>query len=237
MMMERLRMYRHSTNGCLITFCGLDGCGKTTMIKRLTERLEDDGIPVMLTKQPTEAVRRSDIFRTYMDMPDHSEYEYRSLSLLAASDRVQHVSKVILPALNAGKTVICDRYFYSCLANLCARGYEGDKWIYEISESIIEPDAAFFLDVPVETAISRVRARESEKNRFIDTKLQYRLRDFYIAEAYLNRGILLSTTESEEKTAHDVYLRAAECIKRRKNDGTQCGSSCATGSSEAAGKV
>lgn len=215
-MIEPLRMYKHNTKGRLITFCGLDGCGKTTMIKRLSDRLLSDGIEVMLTKQPTGAMRSSDIFRTYMDSPDHSAYEYRSLSLLAAGDRIQHVNKVILPALEDGKTVICDRYFYSCLANLCARGYEDDKWIYEISESIIEPDAAFFLDISVENAIRRVRKRESEKNRYIDVGLQYRLRDLYIAEAYLNKGILLSTEEEEEKTASEVYCRVMQsCFERQ----------------------
>lgn len=204
-MIRPLKMYKHSAKGRLITFCGLDGCGKTTMIKRLSNRLETDGFDIMLTKQPTEFVRRADIFRTYMDSPDHGAYEYRSLSLLAASDRVQHVNKVILPALDEGKIVICDRYFYSCLANLCARGYEEDEWIYEISSSIIEPDIAFFLDASVETAISRVRKRAAEKNRFIDTELQYKLRDLYIAEAYLNNGILLSTEEDEEKTASEIY--------------------------------
>lgn len=92
-------MYEHGTPGLLITFCGLDGCGKTTMIRRLTAFLQHAGIEPLLTKQPTNAVRQSEIFRTYMDSPEHAQYEYRSLSLLAASDRVQHANKLILPAL------------------------------------------------------------------------------------------------------------------------------------------
>ena len=118
--MKKLRMRPNETNGILITFCGLDGCGKTTMIKKLMWDLDRDN--VFLTKQPTDFVRNSDIFRTYMDNPDHDAYDYRSLSLLAASDRVQHVNKVIQPELEKGKVVISDRYIYSCLANLRARG-------------------------------------------------------------------------------------------------------------------
>lgn len=92
-------------------------------------------------------------------------YDYRSLSLLAASDRLQHVNKVIEPQMAQGKVVISDRYFYSCLANLRALGFENDQWIYEIAESVVKPDVAFFFDVPVETAVKRVRSRIEEKDR------------------------------------------------------------------------
>ena len=96
--MKSLKMQTNKTPGFLITFCGLDGCGKTTIINALNEELSKQ-YEVILTKQPTDFVRKTDIFRTYMDCPDHSEYDYRSLSLLAASDRMQHVNKVIYPNL------------------------------------------------------------------------------------------------------------------------------------------
>ena len=156
--MQMLNMRKNTTPGFLITFCGLDGCGKTTMMNRLVSDLESE-YGIFITKQPTNAVRNSEIFRTYMDSPNHDAYDYRSLSLLAASDRLQHVNKVIEPKMRSGKIVLSDRYFYSCLANLRARGFEHDKWIYEISESVIKPDVAFFFDVPVEEAVARVRRR------------------------------------------------------------------------------
>ena len=65
--MRHLKMKKHASPGVLITFCGLDGCGKTTMIKLLKEKLELEGKQVFLTKQPTEIVRKSEIFRCYMD--------------------------------------------------------------------------------------------------------------------------------------------------------------------------
>lgn len=196
--MKSLNMRPNTTSGFLFTFCGLDGCGKTTMIKRIKEYLEKE-YSVFLTKQPTNAVRESDIFRTYMDNPNHDAYDYRSLSLLAASDRVQHTNKVILPRIEAGEIVISDRYFYSCLANLRARGYEKDKWIYEVAESMVKPDVAFFLDVPVETAVKRVRRRPEEKDRYIDMDLQYKLRDEYIKICKANNGILISTEMPKEE--------------------------------------
>lgn len=190
--------------GELITFCGLDGCGKSTMIKMLSDDLAQDGYEVLITKQPTDMMRKTDIFRTFMDQPDHSKYEYRALSLMAAADRIQHVNHVILPALKAGKIVICDRYFFSCLANLRARGYKDDSWIYDISKSILKPDIAFFLDVPVSVALSRVKQRPEEKDRFVDIDLQYKLHDEYRDIAMLNRGILLSSEGKPENTYKNI---------------------------------
>ncbi len=217
--MKELRMKPHNEKGCLITFCGLDGCGKSTMINKLTHELKLHGIDHMVTKQPTDAMRNTEIFRTFMDCPDNSAYEYRSLSLMAAADRIQHTNKVILPALNAGKTVICDRYFYSCLANLRARGYTDDKWIYEISESIPKPDLAFFIDVPVETAVGRVRMRIEERDRYIDMPLQYNLKNEYKKICKMNHGILLRSDIDIYITSSIIRNYARECLKNEFSKG------------------
>ncbi len=210
--MRTLNMRKNDTKGYLITFCGLDGCGKTTMLTRLKAELERE-YAVVLTKQPTNAVRHSEIFRTYMDCPDHTAFDYRSLSLLAASDRLQHSNKTIEPQMKTGNIVISDRYFYSCLANLRARGYTEDAWIYEIAESVIKPDIAFFFDVPVETAVARVRRRPEEKDRYIDIDLQYRLREEYINICKANSGILISTEQSEDACYTLVKKAVKEMIK------------------------
>lgn len=201
--MSKLNMASNTTNGLLITFCGLDGCGKTTMINKLVDKFEKE-YPIILTKEPTDFVRKADIFRTFMDSPDNSNYEYRSLSLLAASDRLQHVNKTILPEMKKGKIVISDRYFYSCLANLQARGYEDDRWIYEIAQYIIKPDVSFFIDVPVEIAVNRVRSRPSERNRFIDLDLQHNLRKRYIEICEDNDGVLISSEQSIDSMFEEI---------------------------------
>lgn len=206
-------MRENQTSGYLFTFCGLDGCGKTTMLNRLKEDLENQ-YGVFLTKQPTNAVRESKVFRTYMDCPDHDAFDYRSLSLLAASDRLQHVNKVIEPQMADGKVVISDRYFYSCLANLCARGFRQDKWIYEIAEAVVRPDIAFFFDVPVDIAVKRVRSREAEKDRYIDMKLQHRLRDEYLAICKANNGVLISTEMSIED-CYAIVKREVERVMKK----------------------
>ena len=196
--MKFLNMRENETPGFLITFCGLDGCGKTTIMNRLISDLKKSH-ELFVTKQPTNAVRNSEIFRNYMDCPNHDAFDYRSLSLLAASDRLQHVNKIIEPEMNKGKIALSDRYFYSCLANLRARGFEKDTWIYEIAESVIKPDIAFFFDVPVEDAVARVRCRPEEKDRYIDIELQYKLRQEYIDICSANGGILISTIKSEDE--------------------------------------
>ena len=213
--MMKINMTKHTHPGMLITFCGLDGCGKTTLINHLLAYLQNQGIDPVLTKQPTPFVRQSAIFRTYMDEPNHDAYSYRSLSLLAASDRIQHVHSVVEPALKAGKVVISDRYFYSCLANLRARGYVEDQWIYEIAESMLKPDLALFIDAPVEVAVSRVRERENERNRYIDMDLQYHLRDEYRLIATAENAPILDSTKTIEKTLEKLYLLTDMAMEKK----------------------
>ncbi len=211
--MQRLCMRENKTPGLLVTFCGLDGCGKTTMMQRLINDLENR-YPLFVTKQPTNAVRNSEIFRTYMDSPDHDTFDYRSLSLLAASDRLQHVNKVIEPTMQKGTLVLSDRYFYSCLANLRARGFEHDRWIYEVAESVIRPDVSFFFDVPVDVAVARVRKRPEEKERYIDMDLQYKLRQEYLDICRANNGVLISTEKSEDECYALVKDKVKEMLKK-----------------------
>ena len=210
--MHPLEMRKNNTAGFLITFCGLDGCGKTTMMNRLISDLERK-YEIFVTKQPTDSVRNSKIFRTYMDSPNHDAFDYRSLSLLAASDRLQHVNKVIEPEMRQGKIVLCDRYFYSCLANLRARGFEEDTWIYEVANSVVKPDIAFFFDVPASEAVARVRRRPDEKNRYIDIELQYMLRKEYLDICTANGGILISTMQDEDECYDIVKNKVKEVLR------------------------
>lgn len=210
----KLQMKPHNLPGYLFVFCGLDGSGKTTQIGLLRDYMQEQGLSVQLTKQPTNAVRKSQIFRTYMDAPDHSAYDYRALSLLCASDRVQHTNKEIVPRLSAGELVISDRYFYSCLANLRARGYTKDQWIYEIAGCIPQPDIAFFMDVDVDTAVTRVRSRENEKNRYIDIRLQYRLREQYLEIAKDIGGVIIHTGKSIEEAFQVVRASVMEVLQK-----------------------
>ena len=211
----RLNLNAEPYPGVLITFCGLDGCGKTTMIRRLQQYLIEHGRFPVLTKQPTDLIRQMKIFRTFMDEPNNRAYEYRSLSLLAAGDRVQHANRIILPQLQSGQIVISDRYFYSCFANLQARGYTADRWIYEIAEHIPKPDLAIFLDTEVKTAVSRVRQRPAEAENWIDMPLQEKLSDLYRKIASDCGGLLISSETSEEQTFQE-FRYAIQPVLRKK---------------------
>ena len=200
----KLQMKPHNQKGKLITFCGLDGCGKTTQINLLKAYLESEGIPTVVTKQPSNSVRQLDMFRNFQESPNHKGYDYRALSLLCASDRVQHCNNFILPLLEKGFTVISDRYYYSCVANLRARGYLEDKWIQEISQHIPKPDYAFFLDASVDLATKRVHDRPQERDLYIDMDLQHKLRDQYLILAQKNDGILLETDNRPEATFQQI---------------------------------
>jgi dTMP kinase len=210
--MKSINMKSHNTNGRLITFCGLDGSGKTTLIKMFCNSEETE---IFLTKQPTGEVRQSKIFRRFMDTPNHEGYEYRSLSLMAASDRVQHANQIILPELKLGKTVISDRYYYSCLANLRARGYRNDQWIYEIAGFMPKPDLAVFIDVPVGIAVKRVRSRADEKDRYIDMELQNQLRKEYLEIAKACGGLVLNGEETPNHNLTILKEQVYKCTEKR----------------------
>lgn len=191
-------MGKNNYPGKLIVFCGLDGSGKTTLINNLNDYLCKLSLNPILTKQPTPDMRNNHIFRVFQDQKDKEGYDYRALSLLAAADRLQHSSQVIVPALNSGNVVISDRYFYSCLANLQARGYENDQWIYDIAKKLPLPDVSFFLDINVDEAIKRVKSRPKEKDRYIDIEMQYKLRDNYLKIANQVNGVIISTDKEIE---------------------------------------
>ena len=88
----RLQMKPHNQPGYLFVFCGLDGSGKTTQITLLREFFRRINMDISITKQPTDAVRSSPIFRTYMDSPDHSMYD----CLLYTSDPAREIKSFIL---------------------------------------------------------------------------------------------------------------------------------------------
>ena len=208
----KLQMYKHDYPGKLIVFCGLDGSGKTTQINLLKTYLDYRNKSYVCTKQPTNFVRASDIFRTYMDQEDHSAYDYLALSLLCASDRVQHSNHMIVSELKKGNIVLCDRYYYSCLANLVARGYKTQRWIYEIAQEIPEPDLSFFMDVTVDAAIARVRARPEDHDRYIDIELQHRLRKTFLDIADSNHGIIINTQNSVVDCFHIIKSAVDEVL-------------------------
>ena len=194
-MKTKLKLRKNNYAGKLIVFEGTDGAGKTTQIS-LTEQYiaERHGAEnVLVVKQPTDLSRKTKLFQKMMYCADHADIDYRAVQLLTMSDRVQHGTEVIEPALKAGKTVICDRYVYTSLANMLARGYYGEDWFYDAAKHLLRPDVVFLAYVPPETAIKRIKARPSESHRYLDEELLRRVASEFKFMAYREGFVALDT--------------------------------------------
>lgn len=146
--------------GKLIVFEGIDGSGKTTQAKFLVDYLQKNGIDVVFTewagsKNVGEYIKKM--------REDKIEVNPKSFSLLYAADFAERLEEVINPALSSGKTVICDRYFYTAIARDTTLGVDEDyvKSIYSLAP---EPDIIFYFDVPPKMALERLIKRAVEES-------------------------------------------------------------------------
>lgn len=198
--MNKVELTPNTYKGKLIVFEGTDGAGKTTLIN-LTYKYLKDKYPnkeVILLKQPTDEARNSRLFQKMMFDENHENINYRAVQLLTLSDRVQHNHEVIVPALKEGKIIICDRYIYTSIANMKARNYKNEYWFYEASKEIIKPDISFLAFVEPEIAISRIKAREEEKDRYLDESLLHRVtNEFLLLALQEDLKVIDSSTSSD----------------------------------------
>ena len=180
--MQELKLKDNPYCGKLIVFEGTDGAGKTTLIE-LTKKLleEKHGLDrILLVKQPTDMSRKTKLFQKMMYSPNHEEIDYRAVQLLTMSDRVQHSFETIVPALKAGKLVICDRYIYTSLANMLARDYRKENWFFDVAKHLLRPNITFLAYVKPELAIKRIKNRPEERDRYLDEKLLFAVaNEFY----------------------------------------------------------
>ena len=193
-------MTPNTYKGKLIVFEGTDGAGKTTLIN-LTYKYLKDKYPekeIILLKQPTDEARNSRLFQKMMFDENHENINYRAVQLLTLSDRVQHNHEVIIPTLKEGKIIICDRYIYTSIANMKARNYRNENWFYQAAKEIIKPDISFLAFVDPEIAISRIKAREEEKDRYLDESLLHRVtNEFLLLALQENLKVIDSSTSSD----------------------------------------
>ena len=148
--------------GKLITFEGLDGCGKSTQLEKATDWFNEHGYSVHKTCQPGGTIIGEQI-RSILLNPEHEELEQESELLLYLADRIQHLEESILPAKNAGKIVLCDRFHDSTVAY---QGY-GRGLNLESIEAIFAkcikphmPDLTILLNISPETVASRLKRRQ-----------------------------------------------------------------------------
>lgn len=160
--------------GLLITLEGIDGCGKSLLSKNLKQKLIEENIPVILTKQPggtSLGIKlRKILEEENSNICNISEY------LLFAADRAQHINEIIKPELQKGKIVISDRMADSSLAY---QGYGRDIDIQKIKDinnwamQNITPDLILYIEIDIKTAQQRIFKRnetltsfEKEKSNF-----------------------------------------------------------------------
>ena len=140
----------------------------------------------------------------------HEDIDYRAVQLLTMSDRVQHSFEVIEPALKVGKTVICDRYIYTSLANMLARGYDKELWFYEAAKHLLKPDVTFLAHVPPEAAIERIKSRPSECDRHLDEELLKRVSSEFLKIAKTNDFTVIDTNAEPERAFSAVKASVYE---------------------------
>ena len=161
-----------------ITFEGIDGSGKSTQARLLADYLSGKGTKVFFTKEPGEGKLGEAIRTEILDRRDIEIDPYAELCLFCA-DRAQHVRELILPKLEDGYTVICDRYYDSTLAYQgSGRGIDPDLvFRMAMASSLrVEPDITFFLSIPVEQALLRLRDREKERNKMDEEPFEFHSR-------------------------------------------------------------
>lgn len=145
-------------NGLFITFEGVDGCGKSTQMRFLSEYLGELGYDLLLTREPGGSEISEKIRHIVLDV-ENGEMTDRTEALLYAAARAQHVEQVIAPAMAAGKIVLCDRFIDSSLAYQGIGRGLGIEQIMEINRFAmgdIMPDKTFFLDFPPHLAFERM---------------------------------------------------------------------------------
>ena len=148
-----------------ITFEGIDCCGKSTQARLLAERLKESGRSVQLLREPGNT-RLSEHVREVLLSQEFSEMNERAELLLFAASRAQLVGEVIIPALEGGTIVLCDRFSDSTLAY---QGYgrqlplEDIEHVNRIATQDLVPDMTFYLDISPEASIARCRERPNAK--------------------------------------------------------------------------
>jgi dTMP kinase len=150
--------------GLFVTFEGIDGCGKTTQLALLSERLREAGHHVVETVEPGGTAAGRAIRAILLD-PKHNALMARTELLLYFASRAQNVTEVILPALKRGAIVLCDRFTDSTIVYQGAgRGLDQPTILelHRIACGDIFPDLTILMDIDAETSLGRARWRNLE---------------------------------------------------------------------------
>jgi len=179
---------------------GIDGSGKGTQAGLLVERLKELRKDAVLTREPTKG-SIGKLIREHMSNPFLDD---KSLALLFAADRIEHVEKEVIPNLEAGKIVISDRYVYSSIA------YQGQTldpdWVAAVNDHALKPDVVILLDLDPHISLKRVQERDESMEYFeLDPSFQEGVRRTFNA---LSKGQHLpDSLKTQFITVHGEGIR------------------------------
>lgn len=210
------------TKGLFIVFEGGEGTGKTTAIEKIHKWLEDKDIKVLKTREPG-GIKIAESIREVILDTNNKEMDGRTEALLYAAARRQHLVEKVIPALQEGYVVLCDRFVHSSLAYQgYARGL-GVNEVFKINQFAIDthmPDMVILFDLDPEIGLARINAnKEREINRLDLEKMDfhYKVRDGYkkvIAE-YGDNNVVIDASKSMEEVQNDIKVLIESFLKNR----------------------
>ncbi|WP_397536721.1 dTMP kinase [Rummeliibacillus pycnus] len=200
------------TNKLFFTFEGPEGAGKTTVLKMVVSKLQEEGREVVATREPGGSVIAEEIRQVILN-PAHTEMDAKTEALLYAAARSQHFVEKIEPALKQGKVVLCDRFIDSSLAYQGigrGLGITGVKSINEFAIGDYMPDMTILFDLNPEIGLSRINAhKEREVNRLDIESLAFhqKVREAYLmlAEKFPERIHVIDASKSLEEVFQNVW--------------------------------
>lgn len=209
-MKDKSAMLRKKGTG-FIVIEGLDGSGQSTQAELLRDFLIKKGYQVVLTKEPTLNSEAGKKIRKILDKKE--KISPKKLQELFAKDRREHLKNVIIPALNEGKIVISDRYFFSSLAYGTADGCDLD-WLIEINNKFLLPDLIFLLKVSPEVCIERIKKRSKKRTLFEKEKKLAKVWEIYkiLPKKFRNVKVI-----EGEKSIKEVFSQIKDTVRSKLN--------------------
>ena len=206
-----------NTRGVFVTLEGIEGSGKTTQVRRLAAHLEGKGVPHFVTREPG-GTPLADQIRALLLTPREEAVFPETELLLYEAARAQHVRGVILPALEAGKAVLCDRFSDATTAYQAhARGLGEARveLLNRFAAGGLVPDLTLLCDLPPEKGFARVAGRGGAADRMERESLAFhrKVREGYLhrLESFGKRIVRVDASLPEG----EVFLRVLETVKER----------------------
>jgi len=187
-----------SKRGFFIVFEGVDGGGKSTQIKLLTEYLEEKGYDVEHHMEPTHG-KIGNLLWNYMRSKNRS-FTPETEALLFAADRIEH-GNIIKEALNEGKAVISDRYLHSSLAYQGAAGVDA-AWMKKLNKHALKPDLVILLDIDPDESLERVQDRA--RTVFEENEYLKKVRSEYLSYAESGELVVIDACRAIDQVHAEI---------------------------------